>query len=380
MACGQPPSDTIPLGLIVDGTLEEAAAARFAANLAIGEINGRGGLEVAGQRRRLELFVADTEGSPDGALQASRRLIGKHKALALVGPSRSRDALAVAPLAEKMQVIMLSPKSTHPAVTEGRQWVFRLVVTDLQQGRLLAQFAYQDLGAETAALFYDAADAYGRTITQAFRDAFETGGGELLGVHTYTTGTTDFTTALEMIAAARPQVLFLPGYDESVRRILRQARTLGVEAIFLGSDGWSPLTAEVAEGHETYFTQHWLPPAFEDSTPQSRAFVEAHQQALGYPPFDLPALTYDAFGILAQAIATSPDMAAESIRGTLADMQGYPGLTGSITFRGRGGDPLKPLLLIGRNPSGVGLQKDLLWSQQDMQRPTPFSADPGTPP
>ncbi len=374
LACGKPPSETIPLGLIVDGTLEEAAAARFAATLAVDEINHRGGLEVAGKTRPVELFVADTEGSPGGALRAARRLIGKHRALALVGPSRSRDALAVAPLAEKMHIVMLSPKSTHPAVTEGRDWVFRLVVTDLQQGRLLAQFALQDLNAQTAALFYDAADAYGRTITQAFRDAFEAGGGQLLAVHTYTTGVTDFTASLEMIAASRSRVLFLPGYDETVRRILRQAKTLGLEAVFLGSDGWSPLTAEAAEGHETYFTQHWLPPTTE-STPQAQAFVEAHQQALGYPPFDLSALTYDAFGLLARAIEDSPDMAPESIRDTLADMVNYQGLTGSISFRGRGGDPLKPLLLISMTPTGTTLHRYLRWSQQEVRGPLVSPSD-----
>ena len=375
LACAPPPSDTIALGLIVDGTLEEAAAAHFAASLAVEEVNRLGGIETVGRKRPVALFVADTKGSPEGAVRAARLLTGKHQVLALVGPSRSRDALAVAPLAEKLQVVMLSPKSTHPAVTEGRRWVFRLVVTDLDQGRLLAQFAHQDLGATNAALLYDAADAYGRTITQAFRDAFEARGGKLSAVRTYTTGTTSFTAALEEIAAAHPQVLFLPGYDEAVRRILKEARAVGIEAIFLGSDGWSPLTATAAADHETYFTQHWMDdPTTED--PRERAFVAAHRKALGYPPFDLPALTYDAFGLLMQAIESSPDLEAESIRDTLANMVEYRGLTGSISFRGRGGDPLKPLLLITMTPSGASLRRSLLWAPADDPLPPRSTTTP----
>lgn len=355
-ACTREEDPTLRIGLIIDGTLEEATAERFAAGLAIEEAMEAGGVEIAGQRRPVKLFVADTGGSPEGALQGARQLIARDRVMALIGPNRSRDALAVAPIVEQMEILMLSPKSTHPAVTENRQWVFRLVVTDSQQGRLLAQFARRDLGATTAGLLYDAADAYGRTVSQAFSDSFEADGGKLVAVQAYTTGVQDFDEYLRVIVTAEPDVLFLPGYDETVRHKLRQAQAMGLDTLYLGSDGWSPLTAASSDEYPTFFSQHW----FYDTTsedPRVQDFVTSHQQSLGYPPYDLAALTYDAFGLLFEALSHSPDESPRSIRDTLANMVDYPGLTGSFTFRGRGGDPLKPLLILQSTPRGAELHR-----------------------
>lgn len=376
-ACTEEEDPTLRIGLIIDGTLEEATAERFAAGLAVEEIMDAGGVEWVGRRRPIKLFVADTGGSPEGALRGARQLIARDRVVALVGPNRSRDALAVAPLAEQMEVLMLSPKATHPAVTEGRNWVFRLVVTDSQQGRLLARFARRDLEAANAAMLYDAADAYGRTVSQAFSDAFESDGGSLVSIRAFTTGTLDFTDHLEAIAAARPDVLFLPGYDETVRHELRQANAVGLDTIFLGSDGWSPFTASVAAPNPTYFSQHW----FKDpatAEPRMQAFVTAHQESLGYPPFDLAALTYDAFGLLFTALERAPEETPSSIRDTLADMVDYPGLTGSFSFRGRGGDPLKPMLILQSTPQGTLLHQRLMAAPEPA--PSTLTTDGAPPP
>lgn len=372
-ACSTPDDTVVRLGLIVDGTADEASAVRYVAQLAVDEVTQSGGLQVAGSRLPVELFVYDTGGTPQGAVEAARRLIARDHVRVVIGPSRSRDALAVAPLAEQTGTLMLSPKSTHPALTEDRRWVFRLVITDLQQGRMLARFARHDLQANRVAMLYDAADAYGRTISQAFHSAFEAEGGEVIGVQAFTTGNRDFTEPLRQLASLKPDLLFLPGYDESARRQLHQLRSIDLDCPILGSDGWSPRSAKSAEGGAVYLSQHWFADVASES-PEVQAFVTRYEEEFGYPPYDLAALSYDAFQLYFQAVSQAGSLEPNAVRDQLADLEEAPGLTGPFTFRGRGGDPLKSLLLLRSDLDGATLHRRLA-PQTTVQGPTEPSMD-----
>ena len=76
------------------------------------------------------------------------------------------------------------------------------------------------------------------------------------------------------IAAAKPEVIYVPGYYEEVGKICKQARELGITVPIIGGDGWdSPKLVEIAGAsslNNTYFTNHYSP----DSTNEaSKAFV-----------------------------------------------------------------------------------------------------------
>ena len=49
------------------------------------------------------------------------------------------------------------------------------------------------------------------------------------------------------IAAAKPEVIYVPGYYEEVGKICKQARELGITVPIIGGDGWdSPKLVEIA--------------------------------------------------------------------------------------------------------------------------------------
>ena len=75
------------------------------------------------------------------------------------------------------------------------------------------------------------------------------------------------------LAAANPDVLFLPAYYNDVPLIAQQARRLGLTAPFVGSDAWS--TPEIvklggADVEGAYFCNHY---STEIATPQAQKFV-----------------------------------------------------------------------------------------------------------
>ena len=335
--------EAVRIGVLVSLSGSEGQPTVEAAELAVTSVNAGGGVDVGGRRHRVELLFEDTQTAPDKAIEGARRLIQRH-IVALVGPGRSRDAIAVAGAVEHVRIPMISAAATHPQVTAGRRYVFRVTFTDRIQGVALGRFAAEELGARTAAVLYDAASAYNRNLALVFREAFESVGGKVVASEIYTTGAVDFSRQLETIRAAAPQVLLLPNYAEEIPSQARQARELGIDATLLGGDSWTmvPLAGQPQlEG--AFFGLHWHLDETEVN-PQARLFAAAFRHAYGCDASVPAALTYDAVGLLLHAIE-SAGTDPEEIRRALSEIEGYPGVTGPITFRNMAGDPPKRLII-----------------------------------
>ncbi len=333
----------IRIGVLINLSGSEGPPTREAAELAAGAVNAAGGLDAGGRRRPVELVFEDTQTAPGEAINGARRLI-QRGVVAVLGPGRSRDAIAVAGVVEKARIPMISATSTHPDTTAGRRYVFRMSFTDDFQGEALGRFAAAGLGASSAAVLYDAASAYNRNLATIFRQAFEAAGGETVAFEIYTTGESDFRRQLERVRDADPQVLFLPNYDEEIPQQARQARELGIGATLLGGESWTLIDfAESPQLEGAFFGRHWhLDEA--ETRPQARRFLEAYRQAYGHDPSDQAALTYDAIDLLFHAIRGAGDD-PDAIQQALAGLEAYEGVTGTIVYRDTGGDPPRRLII-----------------------------------
>ncbi len=119
------------------------------------------------------LVIEDNRDSPDGAVDAVRKLAFQENVVAIVGPRLSRNAIPAANVAEQARVPLISPTSTNPQTTEDKTYIFRASFIDTFQGRVMAQFAAEDLGVQRAAVLYDVASEYNRGLAETFKQAFE---------------------------------------------------------------------------------------------------------------------------------------------------------------------------------------------------------------
>lgn len=344
----------IRVGMIVDMRNLDRKHLHRVAELVKAEVADQGGIELGGRRHRLVLFIEDVQ-TPDEAVVAARRLVFHQGVVALVGPNLSRSAHRVGTLAESVRIPMITPASTHPQVTADRDFVFRVSFTDPGQSRALAHFIWEERGVETAAVLFDVTQDYSRDISNRFREAFEELGGQVTALEQYTSGAEDFRPQLRRIGATRPQVLFLPNFDSDVRLQAEQAAELGLEIPFLGSDAWTPenlAALSLLEG--AFLTQHWhLDLAATNE--ETRRFVAAYRQSFAVDPFAMTALNYDAYGLLFDALRRAGTMEPEALRNALAQIEDFRGTTGTFNFRGRGGDPAKPICILQIRDGKVGL-------------------------
>ena len=314
-----------------------------AAQMAAQEINDAGGLEVAGRKYTITLVIEDNQDKAETAVAVAEKLINQEYVVALIGPQASRNAIPVAQVAENARIPMISPWSTNPDTTANKQYVFRVAFIDPFQGQVMARFSFEELNATKAAVLYDIASPYNKGIAEIYKQVFEAAGGKVVAFESYTTGETDFTKQLGKIKNSGAQVLFLPNYENEVPLQAEQARQIGLDIPIIGSDAWGTIAPENRAALEgAYFSTHYAPDIADEP---ARTFIENYTKLYGHTPDDVAALTYDAFGLLFQAIQSQGLAEPEAIRTGLAGIESFLGVTGNMKYSGSG-DPIKSAVVL----------------------------------
>ncbi|MFN7132562.1 MAG: ABC transporter substrate-binding protein, partial [Myxococcales bacterium] len=289
----KPGEDVILIGEVGSLTGPEATfgeSTHRGVELAIREINASGGL----RGKKVVVKVLDDQGKPEEAVTATTRLITQDKAVLILGEVASTRSIAMAAVAENNKVPMISPSSTNPRVTEGKQFVFRVCFIDPFQGLVMAKFARENLNLSKVAVLKDVRNDYSIGLTDVFVARFKEMGGEIVKEEAYSSGEKDFKAQLAAIKGANPQAIYVPGYYTDVALIARQAKRLGLDVPLLGGDGWdSPKLFEIGgdaiEGG--YFSNHY---STQDPSPKIQKFVADYKAAFGEVPDGLAAMGYDA--------------------------------------------------------------------------------------
>lgn len=346
--CSRAPGNEIRLGINAELTGNKpmvGASCKKAMELLADQVNQAGGLKLGNKQYAIKLFVEDNGDQPESAAAAAQKLISQDHVLAIIGPNASDNANAAAGICEAAQVIMISPWSTNPQTTAGRKFVFRACFIDDFQGQVMAKFARNTLKAQTAAVLYDGSLEYNKGIAEYFQKSFEAEGGKVVAFESYPKDARDFSPQLTAIKAANPDVLFLPNYYNEVPLQVQQARRLGITCPFIGSDSWgSPeiLTLCGVDLDQSYFSTHYAP---DIATDIAQKFIREYAAKYGKKPDDVAALTYDAGGLLLQAIRQAGTPDRQKVRDALASVQEFDGVTGNMKFHGTG-DPIKSAVII----------------------------------
>jgi branched-chain amino acid transport system substrate-binding protein len=343
--CGKKAEKTYLVGVTGPFTGDGAQygeMARMAAEMKADEINKAGGVNGV----PLELEFQDDKGDPKEAANTAQKLGSNPNVLAVLGHFNSSCSLAGKEVYNSMGVLQMSYGSTNVTVCEGGDWTFRNVYRDDFQGQFIADFIKYVLGYNRVAVFFDN-DDYGRGLRDSFAERAEEIGLEIVREEAYVRDTQEYTPQLTQIIAKEPDIIFVSGLYANAAMILTQARNLGVETPFIGGDGL--LSADLvmnagkaAEG--VIVTCPFLPTVGDERT---QNFVASFKQRYGTEPDAWAALTYDALGIVAEAIGKAgPDRKA--IRDHVAAMdspeKGYDGVAG-LTYFNADGDCLKPLVV-----------------------------------
>ncbi|MGE7997962.1 substrate-binding domain-containing protein [Lysinibacillus sp. NPDC093190] len=165
-----------------------------------------GTMEVNG--KKIEIVYEDTETKPEVAVQKATKLLEDDKVDFLVGSSSSGDTLAVLPLAEEYQKIMVVEPAVADSITgsEFNKYIFR-TGRNSSQDAYAAAAAIAGKGVKIATFAPDY--SFGLDGVKAFKTAAEKLGAEIVLEEYADPAATDFTSNLQKVIAAKPDYLFV---------------------------------------------------------------------------------------------------------------------------------------------------------------------------
>ncbi|MBM7579680.1 substrate-binding domain-containing protein [Jeotgalibacillus terrae] len=165
-----------------------------------------GTMEVAG--KKIEVVFEDTETKPEVAVQKATKLLEEDEVDFLVGSSSSGDTLAVLPLAEEYEKIMLVEPAVADSITgeEFNKYIFR-TARNSSQDAVAGAAAIAGEGVKIATFAPDY--SFGWDGVAAFKEAAEELGAEIVLEEFADPAATDFTSNLQKVIEADPDYLFI---------------------------------------------------------------------------------------------------------------------------------------------------------------------------
>ncbi len=323
-SCGQNETEEIRVGVVVPltGSLSSnGLQMKNGMELALEEINESpllGGKEI-------RFIVEDSEGTPDGAERAYRKLIERDEVVAVLGPFTSSATERIIPVAQQNKVVAFSPTSAARGLSARSEFAFRASLTVDPLVRAGVRITRERLRYNNVATIVNEADAFSSSNHEKVKEELENHGVRVVSEQAYSRPTgalPDLTSQLTDIinAVPAPEALFISALGPGRRGIMAQARRLGMDMnipflITLATQDDVREAADAAEGAITFTT--WIA---DIDTPENLRFLRNFRAEYGEPDA-FAALSYAATHILAEAIADASSTNPEAIRDSMADIR-----------------------------------------------------------
>jgi branched-chain amino acid transport system substrate-binding protein len=312
--------------------------------LAQDEINEAGG--IAG--RPVEFVVYDDEVDETKSVQLTNRLIGEDGVVAVIGPSITIPALAIAPIIEREQVPNITLTSAAIWEEQDARYIYQTTPREEIETLSILAFLAEELDARRVAVLYDD-QPYG-TRNLAFIEQFAPDYDiEIVGTESITNDATDAVAQLERLRATDADALIVWVGDPAASSAAKGLDQIGWDVPTIGSSAiagprFVELGGAAAEGIYSDATLNYAEPP-----PNQAAFLEAYLERFDAPPTQFAAFAYDAAYALKAAIehAEGSTEADDIVQG-LVDMPPLEGVNATFDFTedNHNGIPLAPQFLI----------------------------------
>lgn len=295
---------------------------------------------VGGKEYKVELVIADNKSDKVEAANAAQRLVDKDKVSVMLGSWGSSLSMAAGPIVLDAKVPAIGLSCTNPLVTLGNDYYFRVCFIDPFQGTVMANYAFNVAKAKTAVIVQEVSNDYSVGLAKFFTDTFKTLTGDencVLSVLNYNTGDQDFSAQLTQLKSLKPDVIFAPGnYTESAL-VMKQARELGITALFLGGDTWeTPEFIDVGKERVEGATFSTFFDAEGATSGIAKTFVDAYRSKYSKEPGAVTALGFDGYLVALDAIKRADSLDTVKIRDAVAATAGFEGAAGIITLDANG--------------------------------------------
>lgn len=268
--------------------------------LAVKQANAAGGID----GRKIVLTLFDDQGDPTVTTDIARK-VASGGYVAVFGAAESADSIAMAPILERAKIPAITSGQSPKLAALNDPFEFLNTPTSVAYDSTLANYIVKTKGVKSIAMITNN-DAYGMGEQKAFKADLASMGVAPLAGEVVTPNATDFSADLTTIRQKNPKVLFIGAEEVESGLIAKQARALGIKAIFAGGAPMgTPLFATTAGAANVESSIVSSPYLSNNVSAQSRAFAAAYQAAYGQIAELHGAKAYDGAEIVIQALRNS---------------------------------------------------------------------------
>ncbi|MFD0783098.1 branched-chain amino acid ABC transporter substrate-binding protein [Micromonospora azadirachtae] len=296
-----------------------------AAQLAVDEINAKGGVD----GRKLELKVEDEACDAKSATAGANKLVTAGVKVS-VGGYCSGATLPTLPIFEKAGVPMLIPAAnSNELVAQHKKNVFLINGTGAQQSDAALKFM-KKVGATKVALMDDNT-SYSKDIADTTAKLL-TGSPALAGRESVTAGESDYSANVHAILKGQPDFIYWTGYYQEGGLIIRQLRQAGYHGKIMVADGSVDQKLvdiagpEAAEGVFATMTQ--TPETIEGA----EKWIADYKSKFGADPGPYSTQAYDAVRVAAEAVDKAGSTDGDAVIKALEGIDGFQLFSGPLKF------------------------------------------------
>jgi len=303
------------------------------AKMAIEELNAKG-VKIGGKTAKFVLLAEDDAADPKQGTAAAQKLVDE-KVNGVIGHLNSGTTIPASKIYSDAGIPQISPSSTNPVYThQGYKTTFRVVANDIHLGSTLGKYAVKELSGKSIAVIDDRT-AYGMGVAEQFEKAAKGAGARIVGHEFTKDSATDFSAILTTIKGKKPDVVFFGGMDAVGGPMLRQMKSLGLTAKFMGGDGIcttalpSLASGTAADGQIICAEAGGVEGAAKAGMDKFKADFKKKYgvEVQIYAPY-----VYDAVNVMVAAMVKAGSAEPAKYLPVLAKTEGYKGVTGVISF------------------------------------------------
>jgi len=305
------------------------AQLKMGAEQAAADINAAGGIN--GQK--IEVLVGDDVSDPKQGVSVANKFVGDGVKW-VIGHFNSGVTMPSSEVYAENGVIMITPGSTNPQITERGLWnVFRTCGRDDQQGAVAGAYIAENFKGKKIAVIHDKT-TYGKGLADETRKAMGSRGIKEVLYEGVNLGEKDFSALVSKIKAAGTDLVYWGGLHTEGGLLVRQMRDQGVSAPLMSGDGiasdeFAAIAGPGAEGTLMTFAPD------PRKRPEAAAIVKAFE-AKNFNPETYTLYSYAALQVLAAAAGDAKSNAPQKVAAAVKSGKTFETVIGGLSYDKKG--------------------------------------------
>lgn len=336
----QADENTIKIGVIMPQTGFLASPGQSVIsgiNLCIDEFNSKN------SDKKIELIFEDSKSDPKIGVSAINKLINVDHVKIVIGDLGSPIFLAMASIAEKNKVVMISPGASNPSVSEAGDYIFRIYTSDEFDGKVMAGYLLDKKSANQVALLHFNND-YGAGLSKAFIKEYTGRNGTLALNYSFDENSLDFKEAIMKLKNSNVKDVYFIGSPKQDAAFLRQIKEANCNVNVYGVLSFEDSEfLNIAKG--SFESVEYTTPYFDlqNGDTKMNDFKTKYYNKFKLEPDLNSALGYDVASVLLYALSKC-DYKIDELKDQIYKIKDFPSLTGNTTFDSKG-DVLKDVMI-----------------------------------